>query len=140
MTKRLALLFAALMVLGFVVAGCGDDDDDGGSGSSDTPAETEKKSDDSGGSGGGAVDEDDPRVKQAIEQCKKQADSNPQLSAEAKDKIGDVCEEAGTGDADAAVKATKEACEIIVEDTLPTGNPGREQALAACDQVGSGTQ
>jgi hypothetical protein len=107
MAKRLALLFAALMLLGFVVAGCGDDDDDGGgSGSADTPAETEKKSDDSGG-GGGTVDKNDPRVKQAIAQCKEQADANSQLSAEAKDKIGEVCEEAGTGDADAAVKATK---------------------------------
>jgi len=134
MAKRLALLFAALMVLGFVVAGCGDDDDDdGGSGSSDTPAETEKKSDD----GGGTVDKNDPRVKQAIEQCKEQADANPQLSAEAKEKIGEVCEEAGSGDSDAAVKATKEACTIIVEDTLPEGNPGREQALTACDQVGA---
>jgi hypothetical protein len=138
MTKRLVLLFAALMVLGFVVAGCGDDDDDGGGGAADTPAETEKKSDDSGGSGGGTVDKNDPRVKQAIEQCKEQADANSQLSAEAKDKIGEVCEEAGTGDADAAVKATKDACTIVVEDTLPTGNPGREQALSACDQVGAG--
>ena len=52
MVKRLAMLFAALMVLGFVVAGCGDDDDDGGdSGSSDTPAQTESK--DTGGSSGG---------------------------------------------------------------------------------------
>ena len=136
MAKRLALLFAALMVLGFVVAGCGDDDDDGGgSGSSDTPAETEKKADDSGG---GTVDKNDPRVKQAIEQCKEQADANSNLSAEAREKIGEVCEEAGSGDADAAVKATKDACKIVVEDTLPEGNPGREAALGNCDLVGAG--
>jgi hypothetical protein len=138
MTKRLALLFAALMVLGFVVAGCGDDDDDGGSGSSDAPAETEKKADDGGGSGGGTVDKDDPRVKQAIEQCKEQADANSSLSAEARKKIGDVCEEAGSGDADGAVKATKEACKIVVEDTVPEGNPARESALGNCDLVGAG--
>jgi hypothetical protein len=137
MTKRLALLFASLMVLGFVVAGCGDDNKDKGSGSSDTPADTEKKADDSGGSGGGTVDKNDPRVKEAIAQCKKQADANSQLSADAKAKIGDVCEEAGSGDADAAVKATKEACQIIVEDTVPKGSPARDTALAACDQVGA---
>lgn len=136
MIKRLALLLAALMVLGFVVAGCGDDDDDGGGGggSADTLAETEKKSDD----GGGTVDKNDPRVKQAIEQCKEQADANTSLSAEAREKIGEVCEEAGSGDADGAVKATKEACRIVVEDTVPKGSPGREAALGNCDLVGAG--
>ena len=64
------------------------------------------------------VDPNDPQVKAAIEQCKKQADSNPQLSADAKSKIGEVCEEAGSGDADGAIKATREACEIIVEDKV----------------------
>ena len=137
MAKRLALLFASVMLLGLVVAGCGDDEDEGGgSGSSDTPADTEKK-DDSGGSGG-TVDKNDPRVKQAIEQCKEQADANSSLSAEAREKIGDVCEEAGSGDADGAVKATKEACKIVVEDTVPKGNPARESALGNCDLVGAG--
>ena len=76
---------------------------------------------------------DSPQAKQAIEQCKKQADANPQLSSEAKTKIGEVCEEAGSGDADGAIKATREACEIIVEDTAPAG-PGKQTALDACKQ------
>lgn len=135
MTKRLAILLVALLALGVTGAGCGDDDED--KSKEDTPAQTEgsggaKPEDD----GGAKVNPSDPQVKQAIAQCKKQADANPQLSSKAKSKVGEVCEEAATGDADAAVKATKEACEIIVEDTAPAG-PAKEQALQACAKAGA---
>jgi hypothetical protein len=68
-----------------------------------------------------------------VENCKKQADANTQLSDEAKRKIGEVCEESGSGDADGAIKATREACEIIVEDTAPS-SAAKETALRACRQ------
>ena len=135
MTKRLAIFLVALLALGVTGAGCGDDEED--KSKEDAPAQTEgsgadKPKDDSGAK----VNPDDPQVKQAIEQCKKQADANPQLSSEAKSKVGDVCEEAATGDADAAIKATKEACEVIVEDTAPAGS-AKETALQACDKAGT---
>jgi hypothetical protein len=77
---------------------------------------------------------DSPQVKQAIENCKAQANQNSQLSDEAKKKVGEVCEEVGTGDADAAAKATREACVIIVNDTVKQEGQGKETALAACKQ------
>ena len=137
MAKRLTILLVALLALGFVIAGCGDDDDDSGSDTTvteqatteDTATESESGSDGDAASGVPAT----PQAKAAIEQCKKQADANPQLSDAAKDKIGEVCEEAGSGDADGAIKATREACEIIVEDTAPEG-PGKQTALDACKQ------
>ena len=141
MAKRLTTLLVALLALGFVVSGCGDDDDDNASDENTVtqaaPAATEAEpatddkttEDDSAASGV----PDSPQAKQAIEDCKKQADANTQLSANAKTKIGEVCEEAGSGDADGAVKATREACEIIVKDTAPAG-PAQKTALDACKQ------
>ena len=32
-------------------------------------------------------------------------------------------------------KASEDACKIIVEDTLPEGNAGRERAITACEQI-----
>ena len=140
MAKRLTTLLVALLALGFVVSGCGDDDDDNASDENTAtqaaPAATEAEpatddkttEDDSAASGV----PDSPQAKQAVEDCKKQADANTQLSANAKSKIGEVCEEAGSGDADGAVKATREACEIIVKDTAPAAQ--QQAALQACKQ------
>ena len=135
MAKRLTILLVALLAFGFVLAGCGDDDDDKASDETTTTEQAtteEKPTDDSDGSAASGVPAS-PQAKAAVEQCKKQADANPQLSDEAKDKIGEVCEEAGSGDADGAIKATREACEIIVEDTAPAG-AAKQTALEACKQ------
>jgi hypothetical protein len=136
MAKRLTILLVALLAFGFVLAGCGDDDDDKASEETTTTqqatTEEDKATDDSDGSAASGVPAS-PQAKQAVEQCKKQADANPQLSDKAKDKIGEVCEEAGSGDADGAIKATREACEIIVEDTAPAG-AAKQTALDACKQ------
>lgn len=137
MAKRLTILLVALLALGFVVSGCGDDDDDNASDETTVtetapaePATDDKTTEDDSAASGVP---DSPQAKQAIEDCKKQADANTQLSADAKTKIGEVCEEAGSGDADGAVKATREACEIIVKDTAPAG-PAQKTALDACKQ------
>ena len=141
MAKRLTTLLVALLALGFVVSGCGDDDEDN-AGNENTatqaapatessPATDDKTTEDDSAASGVP---DSPQAKQAIEDCKKQANTNPQLSASAKKKIGEVCEEAGSGDADGALKATREACEIIVEDTAPAG-PGKQTALDACKRA-----
>ena len=136
MAKRLMILLVALLAFGFVVAGCGDDDDDKASdepaATQEAPTDAKPTEPDTGGSAASGVP-DSPEVKQAIESCKKQADANTQLSAEAKTKIGEVCEQAGSGDADGAVKASREACEIIVEDTAPDG-PAKQTAKEACKQ------
>jgi len=132
MAKRLTILLVALLALGFVVSGCGDDEDEKAKDEKTTtqaaPATDDKTTDDSA-----TGVPSSPQAKQAVESCKKQADANTQLSPDAKTKIGEVCEEAGSGDADGAVKASREACEIIVKDTAPAG-PAQQTALDACKQ------
>jgi len=139
MAKRLTILLVALLALGFVVSGCGDDDDDKASdektvtqaapATDDTQTDEAKPGEDSAATGVPSS----PEAKEAIATCKKQAAANSQLSADAKTKIGEVCEEAGSGDADGAIKATREACEIIVKDTAPAG-AAQQTALDACRQ------
>jgi len=146
MTKRLSIILVALLALGFVFAGCGDDND---TSKEETPVATAPATAEPGPTGPTGPTEpapaedadasaasgvpDSPEAKQAVEACKKQTEANPQLSAEAKTKIGEVCEEAGSGDADGALKATAEACEILVKDTVPAGT-AQETALDACEQ------
>jgi ribosomal protein S20 len=137
MTKRLSTLLVALLALGFAAAGCGGDDEDKAEDST-PPSETKGKDSDANESGlstdsGGSGAANTPQTKQAVEQCKRQANANPQLSSEAKSKIGEVCEEAAQGDSKGAQKATREACRIIVEDTAPEGR-SKDTALKACDQ------
>jgi len=141
MIRRLSVLLVALLALGFVVAGCGEDEDESKN-DSDKPAQqapaetdgaeadepsTETESDDSAGAGTPPSDE-------AIKQCKAQVDANPQLSEEAKSKIGEVCENTAQNDPEAAAEATKETCRIVVEESAPAG-PARDAALQACDQA-----
>ena len=135
MAKRLTMVLVALPACGLAAAGCGDDDKDNAKNDNTTTVTKETTTaapDSSGGSAATGVPAT-PQAKQAVEACKKQTDANPQLSAKAKKQIGVVCEEAGTGDANGAIKATRKACEIIVNDTAPAG-AAKQTALAACKQ------
>lgn len=123
----------ALLALGFAVPGCGDDSGEDRA-SDDTPtaaapAIKEQEGDDSDAARAPAP----PQGGRASEDCKKQAHANPQLSAAAREKIREVCEEAAGGDAAGAFRASREACEIIVEETAPAG-AGKQAALQACRQ------
>jgi hypothetical protein len=129
MAKRLTILLVALLALGFVVSGCGDDDDD----KADETATTQEATTEDKGveqDGGSAT----RQARQDVETCKKKAAADPRLSDRAKDKIGEVCEESASGDAEGAIKATREACEILVEDAARPG-PEKEKALDACRQT-----
>lgn len=114
MAKRLTMVLVALFVLGFAVAGCGDDETTATTPPATTaapaatpaPATTETEPETGGAPAASSGIPDTPEAKQAIEACKAQAAANLQLLAEAKEKLGEVCEEAGSGDADGAVKAT----------------------------------
>ena len=132
MVKRLAVLFAALMVLGFVVAGCGDDDDDGGSGSSDTPAETEKKAEDSGGSSGGG---NTAAADAAREGCEAGIKNNAAIDASKQDELSKECEKvadaAASGDQGEFKKAYSSYCNKLAE-ALPEA--ARTAAKDACQQ------
>ena len=133
MVKRLAMLFAALMVLGFVVAGCGDDDDDGGdSGSSDTPAQTEKKEDSGGSSGGGG---NAAAGEAAREGCEAGIKNNAAIEASKQDELSKECEKvadaAASGDQAKFKKAYSSYCNKLAE-ALP--EQAREAAKSACQQ------
>ena len=131
MATRLAPLLITLLVAGFGVAGCGGDDDED-SGSSGGASTAESSTEDSTGTDTSALSGD--AAKQAAENCKQTISAQPQLSAEVKKDLEEICEEAADGDEDAVRKATEEVCVAIVEDTAPAG-PTRDQALTACDQA-----
>lgn len=136
MTKRLITLMAALLVLGFVVAGCGDDDNSGDSGDTAAQTVTETVTDETdtdADNGGAAVP---ANLEQAVEQCKANIEKAPQLSADTKDSLQEICEKAGSGNAEDIKDAAAEVCKKIAGDSIPEGTPGREQALAACDKAG----
>jgi hypothetical protein len=150
MTKRLITLMAALLVLGFVVAGCGDDENSGDSG--DTAAQTETVTDtdvvtdaevvtdtetetvtddtDTDADNGGAI-----VPAEAIERCKDGIDNAAGLSDDTKDSLQDICEKAGSGNAEKVKEAIAEVCKKNVT-SIPEGVPGRDQAIAACEQAG----
>lgn len=164
MTKRLITLLAALLVLGFAISGCGDDEN-GADGNGDTTAAETATDTDTGtvtddetvtddvtetdtatdtdtateqetetAEGGGAAA---PTSRaQAVRNCEQGVNAAEQLSADARDKLTDLCENAASGDPDDVRDAAREVCETIVEDTFPEDSPGRDQALASCDNGG----
>ena len=150
MAKRLITLMAALLVLGFVATGCGDDESSNDSG--DTAAQTvtdtdtvtedevvtdtetvtdETDTDVTSDDNGGAV-----VPEAAIERCKDGIDNaSEQLSEDAKDSLKDICEKAGSGNVEDARDAIVEVCKKQAAN-IPEGVPGRDQAIAACEQAG----
>lgn len=143
MLKRLTTLLAALMLLAFVVAGCGDDGDSDSSGGGDTAAETrtdDTTTDTADDTTDATVESGDVEVpanlEEAVDNCKKSVGQAPQLSDEAKSKLEDICEKAGSGDQEQIQEAAREVCETIVSESIPEGSPGREAALSACESSG----
>ena len=106
-------LFVVVLACGVLAAGCGG----GSSGSSGS----------SGGSSSSAV-------KQDVASCKTSVDNSQGLSASVKKDLKDICDKAGSGDADAVRKATQDVCVKIVEANTPAG-AARDQSVAACKQT-----
>lgn len=139
MTRRLTMLLAALLLLGFVATGCGDDDGNGG-GAADTAADTATAPDETAadeatteetdtGDGGATA----PATREeAAERCKENVGSVPQLSDAAKDEVRDFCDTIASGDEEEIREAARDVCETVVNETVPEGTPGREAALNAC--------
>ena len=74
-----------------------------------------------------------PASAQAIKRCEQSARSAPQLSSGTKAKLQGFCAKAGSGDKKAARQATKQVCEAIVKEKVPSG-PQRKAALASCNR------
>lgn len=149
MAKRLITLMAAVLLLGFVAAGCGDDESSSDSG--DTAAQTvtdtdtvtedetvtdtetvtdETDTDVTSDDNGGAV-----VPKEAVDRCKEGVDNTSQLSGDAKDSLKDLCEKAGSGNAEKIKEAAVEVCKKQAAN-IPEGVPGRDRAMEACEQAG----
>ena len=72
----------------------------------------------------------------AIERCKDGIDNaSEQLSEDAKDSLKDICEKAGSGNVEDARDAIVEVCKKNAAN-IPEGVPGRDRAIAACEQAG----
>jgi hypothetical protein len=156
MIKRLTTILAALLLLAFAVAGCGDDES-GSAGGSDTAAETATTGDATTGTtepGKPARDEDEadkdatgdgsttaggttpPAVSgDQVERCKDTIGQAKQLSDDAKSKIGDLCEKAASDDADDRQEAGRDLCRVLVEESIPEDSPQRESALKSCESA-----
>lgn len=142
MIKKISPLLALLLATAGFAAGCGGDDDKGDSSStSATPAATATAEETTTAEGTSSDDSsssdiaDDPRVKQAIQQCKDSIDSNPSVKDDIKDDLKGICDKAATGNAEDLKKASQEVCEKIVESSVPEGDI-RDQALESCKTAG----
>ena len=143
--NRLLLSLVTLFACGLIAAGCGDDDDDGGSSDApetteSTPAAAPESEGDSpserDGGGDAAPGLSDEQIEEAVESCRQNVQTaGGQLSEDLKSDLEQLCEDAAEGDEEEVREASVEICERVVDETVPAG-PGREQALAACEQAG----
>lgn len=129
MTRRLwpsLLAVLGVMAFGLIAAGCGDDDE--GDTSSDEPA-VEETTD------GGTVDtgdaDVDAAVQAAIDSCKSSVGATPGISDDVIADLESICEEAASGDVEAAQQATVDVCVKIAEETVPAGS-AQDTAVEAC--------
>lgn len=152
MANRFIALMAAVLALGLVVTGCGDDESSNGGGDTaaqtitdtevetvtddevvtDTETETvtdETDTDVTSDNGGAVVPE------AAVERCKEGVEKTSQLSGDAKESLQDLCEKAGSGNREDLKKAIVEVCKKQAAN-IPEGVPGRDRAMAACEQAG----
>ena len=126
MRRTLYLLSIAVLACALAGAGCGGGGDKGGGGGSSS-------SDGSGSSSNGGSTSNDSQVQQVVDSCKQSVSQAQGLSADVKKELNDLCEKAGSGDTEAARKASQDVCVKIVEDTVPAG-PARDQSVQACKQ------
>jgi len=100
----------------------------------DAAAAAPKKDDDSSGSKQRDRRPSGEALRKAIAQCKQNVRSSPQLSADAKKDLAEMCERAGTGDPEELREISRQVCKRIITETIDAG-PQREQALELCDSA-----
>ena len=140
-------LLALLLLTGAFAAGCGgDDDDSSGSDGTSTPAATapaettepdatettvptETTEEDTGGVTA------PENLDEAIQQCKDGVEATPQISAELKEDLNQLCEDAADGDPEDMKKIAVETCERVIRDTVPAGEQ-QDAALEQCQSAG----
>jgi hypothetical protein len=120
-TPLVSLLVAAALTGG--LAACGEDEQP-----ATDSATQEQRTDGATEGGDGAQPSQDGQA--AVEACTQSVRDRPELSAELKSELEDICEEAGNGDPEAVKATTRKVCERIVEESVPEA--AREQALETC--------
>jgi hypothetical protein len=129
-----------LLSCALFAAGCGgDDDEDGGGGSDragDKAEQTDGRARQSDAARPGTDLSDNPQVKRAVEQCKRNAETSPGLTDRAREQYKEICEKSAQGDAKAVREAAREVC-LEQARAAPEG-PAREAAEDACRQATAG--
>jgi hypothetical protein len=146
MAKRLIILVVALFALGFVVTGCGDDEKTDTVDVTDTDTVTDDETvtdtvtdetvtdETVTEQGGGAAAPSN--VEEAVEACKDAVTRYPNLSSDTKSDLESFCDKAADSPEDAR-EAGREVCKKIIEDMYPSGAPGKDTALSACENSGN---
>jgi hypothetical protein len=156
MISRLITALVALLMLGFVVAGCGDDEGSDGSGEPNTAAETTRTDDStrdaepaqkpdakakpSKGSDKRPAGSDAPPAETAtpatreeqVDRCQKGVTSYQGLSRERIEHLQDLCAKAGSEDEEDVEEAAQEICATFVNGVKFDGAEEREAALSRC--------
>lgn len=141
MVTRSGPLALALACAALFAAGCGGDDEKSTDAGSDAPVSsvstsepsvetTATEPEDTGGSVA-----DDPRVKEAIENCKQQAEDNPSINDDIVDDIKAICDRAASGDPEDLKDIAKEVCLKVIESSGLEGDVA-EQAKQSCETAG----
>jgi ABC-type Zn uptake system ZnuABC Zn-binding protein ZnuA len=121
MSKKLVLLMMAVFALSLFAVACGDEET-----ANDAAPQAEQTAE-------GETGQDVPdNAKEAVERCKQSFQNQPQLSDDVKADLEAICEKAASGDEQAVKEATRDVCVKIVEETVPEGNPARDQAIETC--------
>jgi hypothetical protein len=159
--RRLPTLLVLLLVLALAVAGCGGDDDkssDKSSSETATQAETSKdsttdeaatdkaektetdaaadKADEDGSSSSKPKARSAPEIrKQVVDDCRKSADKTPNVSAETKQRLKSICDQATDSDQPSTEELSREICLGQVESSGLTG-ASAEAARKQCESIG----
>jgi hypothetical protein len=107
-------LFACLLAVAALAAGCGDDDGGGG-----------------GGGGGGPIES--PKVEKAVDQCLEQA-RNVQ-DKDARKTAEEACKAAESGETDKVKNAVKKQCLETVKQLPDSAKDQKEAARNRCEAI-----
>ena len=132
MTKRLITLLAALLVLGFAVAGCGDDESDGGGSGGTTAAETVPEASTDAATSDETATDDVTRDKTATDDVS-ETEADTDIAEE------ETQTEQNDGAAAPLSHAQKlENCETSLDDVKKLPADRKETLIAACKKAASG--
>ncbi len=134
MIRRRSSWLVGVLVCGALAAGCGGSSSNSSKSSSpattSTPAAAATSS--TPASTSSAVPVGPATVQQAVASCKHAIQAQTTFTAATKAKLEAMCAKAATGHAAALKKASQEACENIVKNSMVPASAAMKRALSAC--------